>query len=350
MISEKSRVWIAGAIALVTMFFLQGCAVAQVSAPESPQETFAEKPHKYNAELSPAFAEPWPELVTREEMINTALHKANIHFENLVNSECEVKATMFFEDIIPPESMALTTDVSQKTLNSLCGFLTEDIYIIAGNYDFVKETMAAEGLPTDEFGGVCGYDVKFDDGTACATNGVAWIGSQFGTVRRGSFIPEPRRITFITHELFHLAHDSVDPDANSQIPPPEHPFFRPGWLVEGGGEFFGALLPKVFGVQDYLTMLPYDRSGNFYEVEYLSDLESLERMKGSENYYSGQVALEYITASIGIQPILNIWIELGNGKKFAQAFEASIGLTIGEFYEKFAVMHDNLYDGQMVEP
>jgi hypothetical protein len=350
MIWGQSRVRITGSIALVAILFLQGCAAEQSSAPESTQEQVAEKPHKYNAELSPAFAEPWPELVTREEMINTALYKANNYFENLVDSQCEVKATMFFEDIMPPESIELAGEVSQKTLNSLCGFLTEDIHIIAGNYDFVKETMAAEGLPTDEFGGVCGYDVKFDDGTACATNGVAWIGSQFGTVRRGSFIPEPRRITFITHELFHLAHDSVDPDANSQIPPPEHPFFRPGWLIEGGGEFFGALLPKVFEIQDYLTMLPYDRSGNFYEVEYLSDLESLERMKGSENYYSGQVALEYITASVGIQPLLNIWIEMGKGKKFAQAFEKSIGLTVKEFYEKFAVMHDNLYEGEMVKP
>lgn len=350
MLWGKSRLLVTGSIALGAILFLQGCAAEQSSAPESSQEPVAEKPHKYNAELSPAFSEPWPELVSREEMINTALYKANTHFENLLGTECDVKATMFFEETMPTESVELASSVSQKTVNALCGFLVEDIFVIAGNYDFVKETMKAESLPTDEYGGVCGYDVKFDDGTACATYGVAWIGSQFGTVRRGTFIPEPRRVTFITHELFHLAHDSADPDASSQIPPPEHQFFRPGWLVEGGGEFFGALLPKVFGIQDYLTMLPYDRNGNFYEVEYLSDLKSLERMKGSENYYSGQVALEYITASIGIQPLLNIWIEMGQGKKFAEAFEKSIGLTVDEFYAKFAVMHDNLYDGEMVEP
>jgi hypothetical protein len=350
MVGAKVSKWGKVATLATLTLLLQSCALpSDVGSPEPSPTAQVEKPHKYEALLSESFAEPWPEKVTRKEMIDTALFKAAQYLKTLPKEPCTKKAHFYHSDNLPQESVDIAKDVTKRMTETFCDLLTEDIYVIAGKYDFVKTTLEREQLPQDQFGGICGYDVKFDDGTACAAFGVAWVGSQFGTVRRGEFVPEPRRIAFITHELFHLIHDSADPEPNSQIPGPEHPFFRPGWLVEGAGEYFGALMPKYFGIQDYLTMVPFDRSGLFFRVDDLSDLKSLEVMRDSENYYSGQVAHEYITASVGLEPLIEIWVRMGQGERFEQAFESSVGIPVADFYEKFAIMHDNLYEGELVE-
>jgi hypothetical protein len=99
------------------------------------------------------------------------------------------------------------------------------------------------------------------------------------------------------------------------------------------------------------TFVPTDRSGMFLGKEYLGDLDLMEVRQnnafGTENYYSGQIAMEYIIASIGMESLLDIWVQMGNGRKFDDAFSAATGLSTKEFYEKFEVMHGNLYEGEL---
>ena len=353
MFRGKSRKYWSIAAFLAATFLIQGCSSGpENSAPEPTESSIPVKPHRYNPSLSPAFAEPWPTNVTRKEMIDTALFKSFEYLDTLPKSPCELKVNLHLQESMGPEQIELVGSTSRKMIELFCDYMSEDVHIIGGNYDFVKETVAEQGLWSDKFGGICGYDVKFDAGTACAAYNIAWIGQQVGTTRRGTFVPEPVRVTYVTHELFHVIHDDIDPKPGPNIPDPLGPLFRPVWLVEGGGQFFGSIIPKYFEMQDYQTYLPFDRNGQLLKVSYLSDLKKQEVVQTNstgEHYYSGLVAHEYIAASIGLEPLLDIWVRMDKGDSFEKAFEKATKVSIKEFYKKFAEMHENLYEGELVE-
>lgn len=338
---------------LVASLLLQGCSSGVENAATVPPESAVTvKPHRYNPSLSPAFAEPWPTKVTRKEMIDTALYKSFEFLDTMPQAPCEIEVNTYLEESMGPDQIELIENTSFKMIELFCDYMSEDLHVIGGGYDFVKEIVAQEGLWSDQFGGICGYDVKFDLGTACAAYDVAWIGQQVGTIRRGTFVPEPARVTYVTHELFHVIHGDIDPKPGPNIPDPLGPLFRPVWLVEGAGQYFGSIIPKYLEMQDYQTYLPYDRTGQLLEVSYLSDLKKQEVVQSSssgEHYYSGLVAHEYIAASIGLAPLLDIWVRMDKGDSFERAFEKATKLSIKDFYKKFAEMHDNLYEGDLVE-
>lgn len=171
-------------------------------------------------------------------------------------------------------------------------------------------------------------------------------------MRSGEVLTEGRRIMIAAHEIFHLIHDGLDPDAAGQSPPPGTPNFRPVWYIEGGGEFFGRIIASYLDLYPYDRFTPTDRSGAFLDVSYLSDLELLEvsqqRAFGIENYFSGQRAMEFMVASMGMGAVLEVWENLGTGMNFYQAFESAMGITVEDFYEKFNAMHTNLYATDLV--
>jgi len=340
---------------MAASFLLAGCTESQPTSnypdPEAMQQEVASE---YTPQISPRFTEPWPTQITRQEMIETALYKGFQYFDTLPTNECEYKPDVFIGESIIPEHEDLVRDISVRMATIFCDYLSDDFTVIAGGYEFVSEVVKEEGLPSDEFGGVCGYAISpgNDAGRACAVLGVAWVGKGIGTMRMGKVITDEKAVSVVAHEIFHVVHDAMDPGPASQSPPPGHPFYRPVWFIEGGGEFFGSLIPKYLGLQEYGTFTPTDRLGAVLKVDYLSDLAGLELRAtggGPENYYSGQVALEYITASVGMESLLDVWVQMGQGREFEEAFENALGISIPKFYERFAVMHSNLYSGDLAE-
>jgi hypothetical protein len=52
-------------------------------------------------------------------------------------------------------------------------------------------------------------------------------------------------------------------------------------------------------------------------------------------YNIGQVASEYIVASVGFQKLLDIWIDYGTTRNFEKSFENVTGISKTTFYDKF---------------
>jgi hypothetical protein len=52
-------------------------------------------------------------------------------------------------------------------------------------------------------------------------------------------------------------------------------------------------------------------------------------------YVIGQVATEYIVASVGFQKMLDIFVDYKTTKNFEKSFENVIGISKVTFYEKF---------------
>ena len=53
------------------------------------------------------------------------------------------------------------------------------------------------------------------------------------------------------------------------------------------------------------------------------------------SYNIGQVATEYLVASIGFQKMIDIWIDYASTRNFEKSFENVVGISKATFYEKF---------------
>ena len=351
---------IRGGIGLViSLLILSGCSAFSPSqesnvSPGPAESNDAEQENTplspYKPELSQKFSEPWPTEITRVELANSAIYNAFKYLDTLGDSDCKIKAIVFAGEPVLDEHKPLLEEVSNKTISTFCAFMDRDIFVIGGSYDFVEETIAKEKIQRDFFKG-CQRPAQ-ESSSACAYDDIAWTGVSLGGKKRGEVFLEERRVTIAAHEIFHLVHDQMDPDPGGQIPGPDQPNFRPVWLNEGAGEMLGRLLPYYFGlISAYGTFIPTDRYGGFLEKDYLGDLSAMEirqrRADGIENYYSGQLAMEYIIASVGMESLMNIWLEMGKGNNFENAFEKATGLKKKEFYKLFKQMHGNLFEGNL---
>jgi hypothetical protein len=329
--------FVAGVIASVML--LQGCSSPEASRESEPtgvNEAVAE--NKYNPKLSPVFNEPWPTNVTRQEMIETALYKTFAFMDQARVDNCPVNASIFISEKVLEEHIPIVENISTEMNLVFCEYLTEDITIVSGGYDFLKEVVEAENLPKDEFDGICGYELPRSSytNTGCASQGVAWSGVPLS--RRGLSRLNGDAVAIIPHEIFHLVQDSADPGQSGVNQGKGENFFRPVWWVEGGGEYMGRLIPRYFEIQDYAAG-PLGES--------FSNLESFELWgenlaASNDHYYAGQIALEYLTASAGFSAVMETLVLMGGGAEFEVAFGKAFGISVASFYEKFSLMNDNL--------
>lgn len=334
--SYKGKFVAALAVAAV---LLQGCSSPEAtpeSVPPEAEETVLE--NNYNPRISQAFDEPWPTNVTRQEIIETALYKTFAFMDEVRVDSCPVNAKVFISEKVLEEHIPIVEKISIEMNLVFCDYLTEDITIVSGGYDFLKEVVEAENLPKDEFDGICGYELLRSryTSTGCASQSVAWSGVPLSI--RGLSRLNGDAVAIIPHEIFHLVQDSADPGQSGVNQGKAENFYRPVWWIEGGGEYMGRLTPRYFEIQDY-AIGPVDSS--------FSNLESFEfwgeSFTGSnDHYYAGQMALEYITASAGFGAVMETLVLLGGGAEFEVAFEKALGISVASFYEKFALMNDNL--------
>lgn len=319
----------------VTALLLQGCSSPE-AAPESaaPENEDAIAEFQYNPKPSPAFDEPWPTKVTRQELIETALYRTFDFMDKVRSENCPLKADVFISEKVREEHIPVVEQISGEMSLVFCDYLTEDITVVAGGYDFLKEVVEAENLPKDEFDGICGYELLRSSytRTGCASQGVAWSGVPLSV--RGLLKLDGDGVSTVSHEIFHLVQDSADPGQSGVNQGKGENFYRPVWWVEGGGEFIGRLIPRYLGLQDY-AIGPVAQS--------LSKLESFEFWGESvtdsnDHYYAGQIALEYLTASAGFDAVMETLVLMGGGAEFESAFEEVMGISVASFYEKFALL------------
>ena len=337
--------------AAATVMLLSGCtSAAPVDESSGSIPAGAVSTGNYSPMMSKAFDDPWSTEVTREEMIETSLFKLFRDLDEIRNDGCEIKPVLFRGEPLLPEHYELLETIADGMVSSYCEYLTEDIPVVAGSYDFLKEVIAEEGFASDEFGGNCGFDLQQAYASACAAFGTAWTGISLGSSRDGEAFVEERRLTIAAHELFHIVHDQINPKGAPGTGSCSRSFSCTGpvWFIEGAGEYFGRAMTQYLELQNYATFVPTDRSGYYIDGEYLSDLDFLTESRnlagGVENYYSGQVAMELLIANKGLIPVLEVWKNMHQGMIFPVAFETSLGIELEDFYELFRTLHLRLYE------
>jgi len=156
----------------------------------------------------------------------------------------------------------------------------------------------------------------------------------------------------LSHEYFHIVQrallgSNIGIPTRSDANGSKDSF--PVWFVEGTANFVGfsvaALALDATYWEGRPTMFQYaprtpDTNRN--------TLEDYEIRNGPGNnsptypYIAGQLASEYLVASVGFQKMLDIWLDFKNTKSFEKSFENAVGISKDTFYSKFEAARGNL--------
>lgn len=120
-----------------------------------------------------------------------------------------------------------------------------------------------------------------------------------------------------------------------------HQFYNkaPAWFIEGSCDFVGYLSASPTST-DYINQRHQMFSGPSLND---FDLSKYNNNNGELYPYDiGRAAIEYLVASKGFQPVMDTFIEIGNGQPFEQAFEKSFEIKLIDFYDKFKNVSKNI--------
>jgi hypothetical protein len=149
----------------------------------------------------------------------------------------------------------------------------------------------------------------------------------------------------LVHEYFHLVQANLSktlttPRIKGGDDATKNAF--PDWFNEGAADFVGYSVAALSQNASYWDgrskMLTYAPPEESVSKNAIADYE-ISTCCGNNTptypYNVGQVATEYIVASIGFQKMLDIWIDYGTTRNFEKSFESITGISKEAFYEKF---------------
>ena len=121
--------------------------------------------------------------------------------------------------------------------------------------------------------------------------------------------------------------------------------FRPAWVEEGGGTFFGnfgayVLDPTFAADRENLYTKMQTTVNRKSRTDVIAMYKQLEASDYSTNvhdaYFLGSIGFEYLAREYGVQKIFDANRLFFKGNTWAYAFETTYGITLDSFYSKMA--------------
>lgn len=309
-------------LALSSGLLVTGCTVGSSSDVDIDQGEQAREvvTAQNTPERASVFSQLLPSEFSRDDLITTAQSEMYPYFEGRIVTDCDRDLHVFFQEDDPIEDNV--TILGESILRVFCEDLPNDVWLVVGEYEFLRTVVSQNELRSDGFGGVCGTEEPPSSG--CALYETAWV-------QREGF-PEDWIPGVAAHELFHVVQDSISPNPPSWSLPPTDPLGVPVWVFEGSANFFQASIKDYLGIEKYQApeeqfceLQPGWKSG--------IDLRSLEDSWSWKTYSLGQFATEYLVANYGFEQFVNIWRLRDEGMGFSEAFATSFGISLEEFYD-----------------
>lgn len=282
----------------------------------------------------------WPTDFSREELSDTALAKVNAYIDQRVVRGGPVDVEIVFQDTIDEWHWGWTTDLAKLSLQTFSDYpVPEPLFVIGDHQQFMIDQLEELGRDAHPQGGVCGHVDMGPHVGGCAYKGTTW--QSMPLPDEGMFDEiQKNLLAIVPHEYFHLVQDNLDPGPGGQTLPRGDPYYRPAWFVEGTAHFVGLAMINYAGVGSYDDNYPW--FAQYAPAGEQGILAEFESPGGYGPYDFGQFATEYIIANVGVEPLMNVWVFLGEGASFEAAFERAVGLSVTDFYATFDVVVANL--------
>lgn len=151
--------------------------------------------------------------------------------------------------------------------------------------------------------------------------------------------------SLLAHEYFHLVQNqlaNLENRGSIKGSYDKDDVYFPAWFIEGSANFVGFSVSALALGGTYWegrkAMFNYAPPGEAINSHALEDYE-IRNGPGNYSptypYIVGQLATEYLVASIGFEKTLNIWSNFKDTKEFKKSFELAVGISLEEFYKKF---------------
>lgn len=175
-------------------------------------------------------------------------------------------------------------------------------------------------------------ETQFREGVSGA--GVIFFSSAFVPSSAVDF----RRIQVNVHELFHVLQSRLVGAGGLIGPRPENqvPVGGPRWLIEGSAEYMSYSAIGDAGLFPFTKAFAEQLSNARKEVLPLESLETLPGIDTNGAYALGFVAVDLLVQKSGRAALAQFWRVISTGTSWQDAFLASFGESIAQFYLDFA--------------
>jgi hypothetical protein len=137
------------------------------------------------------------------------------------------------------------------------------------------------------------------------------------------------------HELFHAIHGVLMKGTKTDVAGT----VVPNWYIEGPAMFVGLQTAGALGFADYLSIGRPSMTKRFKNGRGTNLTATLSEFRANDGvvdpYAIGFAAVEFLVAQVGVEKMVNVYVALGEGKNFDNAFKQGTGIELADFYTMF---------------
>jgi hypothetical protein len=290
---------------------------------------------------------PWSSTATAEEISEAA--QANFRSWATKSMQATTKHKLILQEGVPSDRAANFSAADKLGAQIFGQYLSEgSVTVIGSDEKWVVQRLKENGGNYSS----CAYSAGNPGLDYCLDGG----GTQ-GYVVKSDLAFQPRNLgsdgsSLLAHEYFHIVQYQMADRSKKQVMKDGNAASKnlfPAWLVEGSANFVGfsvaaMAMGSTYGEsrQAMFRYAPPEPSMN------RNALEDYEIRNGPGNnsptfpYIAGQLASEFIIASVGFEKLLEIFTSFKQTNDFEKSFKLAIGISKEDFYEKFEKARINL--------
>jgi hypothetical protein len=276
-------------------------------------------------EIKPVF-QPWSIDNQEETLISAALEKYSAWTK--ANQGKSSNAEFYIDSRVDPTHSKIIEDSSRRAQDAFVSIRNAPYKVfISGEDAWIRTKLAELNMVGPPGTSVCGNSSA--PNLYCAGNDHA-----FFVIRGSNSLLTMQKSDYQTpgHEYFHVVQFSMGGSQTFGL--------MPSWFAEGSANFVGTAISHELGYFDYrLTRFEEIRKPTTNRSIPLASFQRNDSSVGLNNWLSpygiGQVASEFIVASVGMDAFLNIIKYTNELNSFEQGFKKATNLELSEFYKLF---------------
>ena len=276
-------------------------------------------------EVKPVF-QPWSINNQEETLISAALEKYSAWAKE---QQGKAPNAQFYTDSrVDSAHSKIIEDSSRRAQETFVSIRNADYKVfISGEDSWIRAKLAEINMVGPPGTSICGNSGA--PNSYCAGNDHA-----FFIIRGSNSLLTMQKSDYQTpgHEYFHVVQFAMGGSQTFGI--------LPSWFAEGSANFVGTAISHELGYFDYrLTRAEEIRKPTTNRNISLEKFQRNDSSVGLSNWLSpygiGQVASEFIVASVGMDAFLNIVKYTSELNSFDSGFKKATGIELSEFYKLF---------------